>query len=233
MSSSNCRLCKRDISKPALVRCREASCPLKAVPKRAPLTMLVGLGGGGMLVAGAMAFILWQSAGPGGASAPGEVVENAFVATTSAPDNVGNADGGGGVISAAAPASPSGWLNKLFTPPKPKDDEAPAFSAADEAALNARAPSRVQNFSCSGTLSASRSQICSNWTLAITDYNVALEYRDVLARSAKPHQLRKAYAVWLARLNELGADPVAILKHYNDWRARLDTEQPATASPLG
>lgn len=77
------------------------------------------------------------------------------------------------------------------------------------------------NFSCGGAMSASRSRICTDWTLATVDYNLSLFYRSVLARSRNPEALRRVNATWLSRLDKVGADTNDLLKFYNDWREDL------------
>lgn len=218
MAGKNCHLCKRDISKPALVRCRDDRCPLKADTARAPKRVVLAIGGAGALALGAVALIGWQFGGTGHSApyspgAPGGSAQ-AGVALAAAGSVPASFAAGGG--------KQDKWLAGLFASPATGPD-LPA-APVDQRALNARAPSRVQNFSCAGALSASRAAICSNWSLAISDYNLTLLYRNMLARSANAEALRRAHSLWLAKLDTLAGDAAAIQAHYDEWRTRLDED---------
>jgi uncharacterized protein len=99
-------------------------------------------------------------------------------------------------------------------------DAAAAGPRAAEAA-DPRAAMRVQSFSCEGALSASRLWICTHWSLATMDYNLALQYKAALRRSGAPQALRKAHADWLARLDKLDGDAAGLRKAFEDWRNEL------------
>lgn len=94
-------------------------------------------------------------------------------------------------------------------------------TAMDQEAADPRAAQLVQSFSCSGKLAASRSWICSHWSLATQDYNLSLQYRSALIRSSNPRALEKARAAWLGKLNALGANTPAIMKSYRQWSETL------------
>ncbi len=228
MANPLCQLCKRDISKPALVRCRDDRCPLKAEKARAPIGTIAGIGGATVLVLGLVAFFSWQtaagSAGRGGRPAPGARTVTGLAAAASASTSAAALAQPGAARSttAAGVARGGSWFSGLFASPAPV---AETFAASpDQRVLDAGAPARVQNFSCDGALSASRAAICGNWSLAIGDYNLSLVYRSVLARSPDARALRRAHARWLAKLDTLASDPAAIERHYDEWRARLDAE---------
>lgn len=229
MAANECHLCKRDISKPALVRCHDERCPLKKAEARAPIGTVAGIGGVGVLLLGAVALLGWHwTASPAGQSESGGLVVTArglphAPAAASATNETrwtpsGTSDG------APAPGGGSGnWLGWLFSVPKAAPQ--PAQAPVDDAVLNARAPSRVQNFSCGGRLSPAQLAVCSNWSLAVTDYNLAILYRNILAGSADPQALRRDYAAWLARMGKLTGDAAAIERQYAEWRERLERDK--------
>lgn len=225
MANPQCQLCKRDISKPALVRCRDDRCPLKAEKARTPIGTLAGIGGAGVLVLGLVALFSWHMTANG---VTGDRRPSLAARTASDTGHVSSSSAAAAVPGSARPARVSGaaqggsWFTALFASPAPA---AAAFAAApDQSVLDARAPTRVQNFSCSGALSASRAAICGNWSLAIGDYNLSLVYRSALARSVDARALRRDHARWLAKLDTLANDPAAIERHYDEWRARLDAD---------
>ncbi len=114
------------------------------------------------------------------------------------------------------------WAGGLFSSGKGAGaDSASAQQSMDSGVPDPRAATRVQTFSCSGSLTASRSLICTNWDLATTDYNVALTYSSALARSHRPDALRRAHDQWLAGLDTLGNDVEKLREYYRKWQERL------------
>lgn len=211
MTQTTCQLCKRDISKPSMVRCTDNHCPLKAeAPSGTTLVMKIGLAG--LLVVFVIVLGMWMFATPAQRS----------VAVANARQATGKTDP---IPSAAAPAaaqtqgSSSDWLSRLFVA-RPRAEA--QVTAGHDDQPDAAAATRVQNFACNGDLPASRAIICTHWDLATTDYNLSLVYRQALARTARPDALRRAHARWLAELDRLGADAKAIARSYDDWRAELD-----------
>ncbi len=208
MAQSQCDYCKRDISKPSLVRCSSERCPLKASRGGGVRGLLVGIGGLGLVGAFVIVGGAWLLSPGTKARAAGD--EHA-VATTDGPrgatlDISGKVrDWGGGLFGGGSGAS--------------RDDN--QVAAADPTLPDPRAASRVQTFSCSGSLSASRSLICTNWDLATTDYNLALTYNAMLARSRHPEALRRAHDAFLEGLDSLGTDADKLRAYYRSWQDRL------------
>jgi hypothetical protein len=209
MAQSECDYCKRDISKPSLVRCSSQRCPLKASRGGAVRGILAGVGGIGLVGAFVVVGGAWLLS-PGSRSHAAADDRNA--ATPDGPR--------------AAALELSGnvrhWTGGLFTGGGGgSNNETPVAAAVDPALPDPRAASRVQTFSCSGSLSASRSLICTNWDLATTDYNLALTYNAVLARSRHPDMLRRAHDSFLDGLDTLGTDATRLRAYYRDWQERL------------
>lgn len=207
MAQSECDYCKRDISKPSLVRCSSERCPLKASRGGAVRGLLVGIGGLGLVGAFVIVGAAWLLSPGAKARASGD--EHADSAT----------DGPRGA-SLDISGKVRDWGGGLFGGGAAHDD-APVAVAADPALPDPRAASRVQTFSCSGSLSASRSLICTNWDLATTDYNLALTYNATLARSRHPEALRRAHDSFLEGLDSLGTDADKLRAYYRAWQDRL------------
>ena len=199
-------MCARDVSQTSLMRCKETRCPLKQDragasfrPSRSGIKgLLVAL----PVLAMAIAFLTHRQPTIAGFSA-------------GAPESAARTGGKG-----------SNWLGKLFAghAEAPVDDTpAPAADTPDP-----QASSRVQMFSCSGALSASRAAICTHWDLATADYNVSLLYNTALAHSARPAGLRRDHAMFVKALDRLNGDPERILAEYRDWQARLATSVSAS-----
>jgi hypothetical protein len=114
------------------------------------------------------------------------------------------------------------WGGGLFGSGHGGTQEIPVAATQTDSSLpDARAASRVQTFSCSGSLSASRSLICTNWDLATTDYNLALTYNAVLARSRRPEALRRAHDAFLEGLDTIGTDANKLREYYRTWQEQL------------
>lgn len=209
MPRPECDYCKRDISKPSLVRCSSQRCPLKASRGGAVRGILVGIGGLGLIGAFVVVAGAWLLS-PG--SKPRPVGEDRAEPTPGSPRAAALELSGnvrhwtGGLFAGGSGGSPS---------------EAPVTTAFDPALPDPRAASRVQTFSCSGNLSASRSLICTNWDLATTDYNLALTYNAVLARSRHPDLLRRAHDAFLAGLDTMGSDATKLGDYYRAWQEQL------------
>jgi len=210
MARSECDYCKRDISKPSLVRCSSQRCPLKASRGGAVRGIMAGLGGIAIIAAliGIGAAWLLSPSSRSQASSGNDQGE-------SAPDGprATALELGGNVRT---------WAGGLFSSGKGSGaDSASAQPQADPGMPDPRAAARVQTFSCSGSLTASRSLICTNWDLATTDYNLALTYSSVLAHSRHPDALRRAHDQWLAGLDTLGNDVEKLREYYQKWQERL------------
>lgn len=131
--------------------------------------------------------------------------------------------------AAIATGSDQAWLTRLL-----KGNPAPAAATTgaalpDDDTPDPAARSRVQTFSCDGSgLSAARAKICTNWTLATTDYNLNLYYRQRLAASKQPEELRRLQAQWQHRLDNSDASMDALLALYRAWFSDLDrlTQKP-------
>ena len=209
MARPECDYCKRDISKPSLVRCSSQRCPLKASRGAALRGVMAGIGGLGLLAAFGAVGALWlfsPSSKPHGAGEP--LAE----AASSCPRT--NAMELSGTVR--------NWGGGLFRSGHGESQEIPVAANQPDAGLpDPRAASRVQTFSCSGTLSASRSLICTNWDLATTDYNLALTYNAVLTRSRHPDALRRAHDAFLAGLDTVGNDAAKLREYYRLWQEQL------------
>jgi hypothetical protein len=209
MARPECDYCKRDISKPSLVRCSSQRCPLKASRGAALRGVMVGIGGLGLLAAFGVVGALWlfsPSSKPHGAGEP-----QAEAASSGPRTNAMELSG-----------TVRNWGGGLFGGGHGGTQETPvAATQADSGLPDPRAASRVQTFSCSGSLSASRSLICTNWDLATTDYNLALTYNAVLARSHRPDALRRAHDAFLEGLDTVGNDANKLREYYRAWQEQL------------
>lgn len=192
MSEKQCQVCSRDISKPSLVRCQATSCPLQQEKPPASRQTLVGIFALGLALVGGIAGVSWMFTAPGARPA---IVPTQFTRT-----NVNN------------------WVDKMLSARAP---DTPA-AAPQSDGVDWGASARVETFSCSGQLSMARSAICTNWDLATVDYNLALVYRQALAKAPNPAALRAEHERWLAGLDQLEATPDAVLAHY---RAELEKLQ--------
>jgi len=215
MARSECDYCKRDISKPSLVRCSSERCPLKVSRAGAVRGVMFGIGGVGLVVAflvvgGAWLMSPGKPRGAGDVGAPGEAAASA------------SSSGGRQTRAMELSGNVRHWGGGLFGGGHNEVQETPvAASATDADRPDPRAASRVQTFSCSGALSASRSLICTNWDLATTDYNLALTYNAVLARSRHPDALRRAHEAFLAGLDTVGNDANKLREYYRLWQEQL------------
>jgi len=209
MARLECDYCKRDISKPSLVRCSSQRCPLKASRGAALRGVMVGIGGLGLLAAFGVVGALWlfsPSSKPHGAGEPRAEATPSDGPRTNAMELGGNV---------------RHWGGKLFDGGGKTQEEIPVAALPDPGLPDPRAASRVQTFSCSGSLSASRSLICTNWDLATTDYNLALTYSAVLARSHRPDALRRAHDAFLRGLDTVGNDAGKLREYYRLWQEQL------------
>ena len=209
MARPECDYCKRDISKPSLVRCSSQRCPLKASRGAALRGVMAGIGGIGLLAAFGVVGAVWlfsPSSKPHGAGEPQQVEAASSGPRTNAMELSGNI---------------RNWGGGLFGGGHGERQEMPVAAQPDPSQPDARAASRVQTFSCSGSLSASRSLICTNWDLATTDYNLALTYNAVLARSRRPEALRRAHDAFLAGLDTIGTDADKLREYYRAWQEKL------------
>ena len=213
MARSECDYCKRDISKPSLVRCSSERCPLKVSRAGAVRGVMFGIGGVGLVVAflavgGAWLMSPGKPRGAGDVGAPGEAAASA------------SSSGGRQPRAMEQSGNVRPWGGGLFGGGHGDTQEAPA-AAIEADRPDPRAASRVQTFSCSGSLSASRSLICTNWDLATTDYNLALTYNAVLARSHRPDALRRAHDAFLRGLDSVGNDADKLREYYRLWQEEL------------
>jgi hypothetical protein len=213
MARPLCDYCKRDISRPSLVRCSSQRCPLKVTRGVAVRGMLLGIGGVGLLVAFLFVGGAWLLS-PGKPRGAGDPQVQSEVAA---------APGGPQPRALELSGNVRHWAGGLFAGNgRGSDDATPAAVTQPDPSLpDPRAASRVQTFSCSGSLTASRSLICTNWDLATTDYNAALTYNIVLARSPHPDALRRAHDAFLAGLDKLGTDTMKLRAYYRAWQERL------------
>ncbi len=204
MAQTDCQRCQRDIHKPALVRCQDAACPLKEA--RARVSPVKVIGATSVLGMALAAIIFWISM----ATSPSQpAASSAKMRMIPLPATHRIETGGD-----------SGWLGWLWKTERPVViDSAPAAIRDDTP--DPRAASRVQSFPCDEKASIGRALICTHWTLAITDYNVTLLYKDVLSHSADPHALTRARRAWLAKLDKKGVDKASILALYEAWRTEL------------
>jgi hypothetical protein len=210
MARPECDYCKRDISKPSLVRCSSQRCPLKASRGAAVRGVMVGIGGIGLLGAFGVIGAVWLFAPSSKPHGAGE----AHAETVASNEPRTNAMELGGNIR--------NWGGGLFSGGKGNTQETPVAATHTDSGLpDPRAASRVQTFSCSGSLSASRSLICTNWDLATTDYNLALTYNAVLARSHRPEALRRAHDAFLTGLDTVGNDANKLRDYYRAWQEQL------------
>lgn len=203
MTAEQCHVCSRDISKPSLVRCKVAACPLNKPAAPASRQTLIGIAGLGCIAIAAVAAMSWRSAAAGSTSQP--------------------------KIAAQAVNGPGGsWLGGLWRAKAPvaeQSDDVPAGESVDWTAAT-----RVLSFSCDGTLSPARSAICSHWDLATVDYNLALVYRHALGTAHNRAALRADQDRWLAELDRLDAKPDAVLDHYRRRIDQLQSNTPARAA---
>lgn len=210
MAESACPRCDRDTNKAALVRCRDSACPLKATPDRAsPVKVAGALAGGAAVIAVVLFLASGATQQPKHPPKPTATLSSQS-ATATASDTVPGSANAGSV----------GWLDWLF---KAKQSVVIASDAGlpTDDAPDPRAASRVQSFSCEGRSSRGRALICTHWSLAITDYNVALLYQEALSRSANPRALARARRAWIARIDKHGTDTDTIQSLYEEWRAQL------------
>lgn len=210
MARSECDYCKRDISKPSLVRCSSQRCPLKASRGGAVRGILVGIGGLGLIGVVVVVGGAWLLAPGSKQRATGQ-------------DHAEATPGSPRAAALELSGNVRHWTGGLFAGGG-SPSEAPVPAAFDPALPDPRAASRVQTFSCTGSLSASRSLICTNWDLATTDYNLALTYNAVLTRSRHPDVLRRAHEAFLAGLDTVGSDADKLRDYYRDWQARLASD---------
>jgi hypothetical protein len=210
MARPECDYCQRDISKPSLVRCSSQRCPLKASRGAALRGVMAGIGGLGLLAAFGAVGALWlfsPSSKPHGAGEAQQVDAISSGPRTNAMELSGNI---------------RNWGGGLFDSGHGQGRDIPVVAMqTDSSVPDARAASRVQTFSCSGSLSASRSLICTNWELATTDYNLALTYNAVLARSRRPEALRRAHDAFLEGLDTIGTDANKLREYYRTWQEQL------------
>jgi len=209
MARPECDYCKRDISKPSLVRCSSQRCPLKVTRGVAVRRVMVGMGSLGLIGAFVFVGLMWLlSPSPKTHAANDSQVEGA--------------PSGSQPRALELSGNVRHWAGGLFEGGNGSRSETPvAVTQPDFSLPDPRAGSRVQTFSCSGSLSASRSLICTNWDLATTDYNLALTYNAVLARSRHPDALRRAHDAFLAGLDRLGSDAEKLREYYRAWQERL------------
>jgi hypothetical protein len=212
MPRDQCDLCHRDLSPGALTHCREADCPLKASHARASATVLLALLAMALIVAVAVALSSWLMRGRSPASDAGSTAATA-VEQARATD----LDRGGATVL------PSGAADRRTSPDGRATPAGDATAAGPETseAPDPRAAMRVQSFSCEGGLTASRLWICTHWSLATMDYNLALQYKAALRRSKAPQALRKAHADWLIRLDKLDGNAAGLRRAFEDWSEEL------------
>lgn len=206
MALDQCSRCGQLGSRASLVRCQDLRCPQKQAKPAAPFRMVAALGGAGLLVAGLTGAVLMTAAQPGRRH-------------DAVPDVFPSASPSAGWSAGTASATPH-WLVALVSVParsKPEESPAPVVDRPDP-----RAAARVQSFSCgNGLLPGAKGKICTDWALATTDYNFELLYRQTLARSAKPEQVRRLHDEWRHELDRLDNKPQSIMDFYSAWFARL------------
>lgn len=200
MTEQQCQICSRDISKPSLVRCQAAACPLNKPKPPASRQTLLGIVGLGLGIAGSIAAASWLFATPG--------ASRTSVASQFTRSNVNN------------------WIDGLWRPKAPEyNANVPQNDRSDWGAAT-----RVETFSCEGRLSAARSVICTHWDLATADYNLALVYRHALGTARDPAALRAEQDRWLSRLDSLDATPESVMAHYRARLDELQATTPKLAA---
>jgi hypothetical protein len=209
MARPECDYCKRDISKPSLVRCSSQRCPLKASRGAALRGVMAGICGLGLLAAFGAIGAIWLFAPSSQRRGAGET----HVEATSSGPRTNAIELGGNIRH---------WGDGLFGSGHSDGREMPVAAMPTDSSLpDPRAASRVQTFSCSGSLSASRALICTNWDLATTDYNLALTYNTALVRSRHPDALRRAHDAFLTGLDTIGTDADKLRAYYRSWQEQL------------
>ncbi len=209
MTQKSCHTCNRDISKPSLVRCREDNCPLKSIPEHSSRGLLAGLGGFGALVILAI----------GGYSFISSPTDTSTSISSDTPSvEIGDP---GRNLGSQSNSSGKSWFSSIFSSSSGNQNDDLGSGVPKITLPDPRAASRVSTFSCAGSLSAARSLVCTNWDLAITDYNLSLLYTSALGQSRNPSSMRAAQAVWRRKLDQLGRDPALIQNHYNERSAEL------------
>ena len=213
MIPERCSLCHKSVERAALVGCHEVRCPLARTPQRVSLKTSVGIALAGM------------------AAFAGLFVVGSLATRTSAADTPkpvrSIAAKPGKVEDAPRPVAQSNdrsvvaWLMSVFETPKPPEPESVQVALPDQTRPDLRAATRVQSFSCTGELPASRALMCTRWDLATADYNLALSYKSALAHARNPRALRRARAAWLKELDRLDGDAKKVLLHIEAFQHRI------------
>jgi hypothetical protein len=172
----------------------------------------------GMALAGLAGVAAIYAVGPFGTETP---TQSASLEQVSATTSAGNAGAPSHPIAALGDSSAVSWLAKLFDVPKPPQAETAAPDMPDSGVPDPRAATRVQSFSCDGSLSASRSLVCTRWDLATADYNLSLSYKTALMHARNPRALRRARAAWLQQLDALRGDAKQILRHIEAFQRTI------------
>lgn len=193
MGKRECQLCAQDISKPSLVRCNAAACPLARPRATVSRRLLMGIAALGLVLVLVIFGINWITASPGATM----------------------------TVAQARPArgATNGWFDGLWRPRGAA--VAPSEAAPTAPVVDWGASKRVETFSCAGELSAARRAVCTNWDLATIDYNLALVYRHALAKAPDRAAMRAEQSKWLEQLDTLDARPEVVIDHYRAQLERL------------
>lgn len=217
VSDNRCHLCHRDLSGDSLVRCREIDCPTQATRRHASMVVLLVLAGLAIVIAALFGAVSWLTNGRVQSGATAAPAPDAAAPSAGAASDASQAPAAAGPWARAVPPGPTRGAAGASLPASRQ----PAEAAESQEPADPRAGALVQSFSCAERLSASRSWVCTHWSLATEDYNLSLQYRSTLAGTRNPEALRRARAAWLAKLDTLGANSAAISQSYRQWRAQL------------
>jgi hypothetical protein len=204
MAIETCKKCKRELGQAMLVRCRENDCPSKPkstqeqVKIAGPLAVVATLASLGLITY----YFTHQPEDSAPAGAKPVVVRGNESSTIASRDTT-SGDNSGGIMS---------WFSG-------RSAEPPAPVAVDENKIDSRAASRVTTFSCTGSLSASKEAVCSNWGLAIMDYNLSVLMQTAMSRGTSADEIRAQQQSWQRELDRLGGDVDKVRAHY---QARIE-----------
>ncbi len=136
MTGSRCTLCKRDVDRAAMSRCRDSRCPSRPRNQRASSSVWIG-GGIEALILGSIIIGSWLLAAPGSKAAAADDNGEAAPPTRAAASRQVISRAGTNVVK---------WLDTLVAAPgKRTADDAPA-PMPDSTLPDPRAGTRVINF---------------------------------------------------------------------------------------
>lgn len=209
MSDTECGKCGLDFSdlaSPSLVRCKTAGCPLQKGRRGIVKPALVALGVSVLVVGGGAAALSSIQEEPEGQAA--HMAEVARIAASEAAEARAKAEQQKAALIAAGGTGIVVGEQALTVAAAPPPS---TYPAADPAAVV-----RVSNFDCGRRASYGRALVCSDIGLALSDYNLSLLYKSVLAGSGRRAALRKEQADWLGKLDTLGTDRERVTVLYRE-----------------